>query len=40
MAEERGHFFALDIVLIQLAVQRTMKGFGLTEMPEMADMRS
>ena len=28
MAEERGHFFALDIVLIQLAVERTVEAFG------------
>jgi len=26
MAEEEGHFFALNIVLIQMAVQRTMKA--------------
>jgi len=27
MAEEYHHFFALNIVLIQLAVQRTMEAF-------------
>ena len=28
VTKEHGHFFALNIVLIELAVERTMKSFG------------
>lgn len=28
MAEEHSHFFVLDIILVQLAVERTMEAFG------------